>query len=386
MFCVPGRVTLGAFLAAIAVLVLPAHVGAAAINWSEPVHLGYGAGILDADFSGAGVAVVWAERWAHPPAVGLRSSADGGLSFSRRTTFAGASDAAVAVCGAEVDVAYPLQLSAQRRQIVSARGTTGRAKGFTHQVVVSRRSVLSMPDVACADGRVFVSWYEGTVGHYELYIASALRSDGVFGTPIHLASDHRDYPHGLAIAASGNHAYAVYGLPHSPDLYVKSWTIGPAPDYKLSGHPLRRVTHQPKGWPAFHPSIDADGSHVAVAWSGCVHENARVSSDAGLSWGGNYGGSWCPKPNDNIDGASGANAIDINGDAVVLTVDWGTLGINGEYVVVTHDAFASSSAKDLWASGRWGATSLVGWVKIGHRTVLADMFATRTDVRYKHRI
>jgi hypothetical protein len=383
--------TVASVVAMVAGLVFAADGFAASLAWTDPVMLDARSSVYveDAAFSGSRAGVVWQHDRAGTSEILVRSSTDGGATFSPAAVFSDARQGAVAICGDELDVVFVHGVRAGRSAIRLAFGRVGDGT-FRVQTVASVPGVKSAPDVACSDGRIFVSWYERSVlgGPNWRWFASALLSDHVFGTARYLRIDRTNYdgdyaPRGFQIAASGNTAYAVFGTA-SGELRLKRWTIGPAPGYRLTGHPIEVIGDGTNRCYSETPVIVADGATVAVAWTRNSGLFARVSSNRGTTWGP-------PRIVTHVgcralvDGYQSATGIAARGSHMAIAVESCGFGYCTTGFYATRDLFAHASWTALW-DGRENRfrVDAIGYLTASRQLWLADAYSGRGGVRFRH--
>lgn len=358
-------------LALLVTLVATSAVSAASLRWTSPTVLRetrQGVGIVDAAFNGANVAIVWQETRAHPPHITLKTSIDGGLTFSSGVRFTRAQLAAVDQCGDQVMLAYTQLIGPRGWQITLARGAAG-GTSFTRTPVTSSDRETVRLDVACASGRVFVGWIQRAQNGYHLYLATAPLRTGVFDRTYDLGPDRGDEPRGLQLAAGGEHLYALYGRAGDHRLEFRRWTVSDTPNYPVTSSKAQYVTAR-SNCTAWEPVIGADGDRVVIAWSRIVVVK-RVSTDAGRTWGPAIGWDRCPGPNTHVDGGSWPLYIAVSGRQIALSYWASGLG-NWETLLLSHDDFATST--QVGVSSGWRADHHIGFVTVHGKVRLADAF------------
>jgi len=370
--------TSAAIAGVIASILLSTSVYAAAPSWLQPLDLRvhHGVAIQDADFSGQYIAVAWEEF--DGPSVGIRTSNSAGQTFIQRTLIADATEPAVEICGTDVYLVYALHTGPGKWVIeLAVRSIFGGEFAVTR--IASGQGLRTDPDVACANGRVFVGWLERVEGEtMRLLVANASISDGVFGQATSLGLTNRYFPSGLALAASGNTAYAAF-VRTDAKLRLRRWSIGPGPSHAVSQLDTQIVGPGSDKNETYFPVIDADGDTVALSWGKCSGTLARVSDDRGVTWGPirdiaffGCGGV--------VDGGTGPVSIFVRGSRIALTYDSvGIPNFQASNLVRTHTAFNNSSRDQLGEH----QNHMVGYIVVNGQVKLADPFDTFERVRFR---
>ena len=384
MTAVTRRSTSSVVFGVLAALLLATNVSAAPPTWTSPitVRTTNGPELTDADFSGRNVAIAWDEPDS-PREVRLRTSTNSGSSFGPMSVFGGSRQAAVEICGgAELNAAMAHNIGPDNWVIEHAQSSVD-GDTFLTTPVAPTDGLQNNPDVACASGRVFVSWFEKEGGGDRLFIAHAKRTGGGFSSPIDLGFDSEtDFFSGLALAGADNMAYAVFRR-SSGDLRFRSWSVGGGPNFPVNANPAQIIDQATPNHPAFLPVIDALGSKVAVAWMTCEAVVARVSTDWGQTWGpirtliehGACDGDFIAAP----------NSIAINGSRIALEYSaFGIFGNGDEGLIRTTNNFASFSDDNISTVGHF--MHLVGYVQVGGHTKLAAAFQRLDNVRFRRQI
>jgi hypothetical protein len=270
-------------------LALATTVLAAGPTWQSPKDIRISNWFVfpeDAASAGSALLAVWTEFDFSSDAtrVGFKVSDDAGANFGALNLVPDATGAGGAICGSKAKV-VTTRMNTPTTWTVELRSGDVSGGAFTVQPIAASSQELTGPDVACTDDRIFVSWREHTTGeNVRLLVASALLSDHVFGAPMSLGQQDRNFPSGLALAGSGDHAYAAFNRLDGR-LRVKRWSVGPGPTHPLSSGPAVVVGGGTENRPAYEAAIDAHGDNVGLTWGRCANVLARVSTDAGATWG-----------------------------------------------------------------------------------------------------
>jgi hypothetical protein len=377
------RLTVLAVLAALAGASIPSGVLAstepAALRWTTPldVRAERGVELADADFSAAKVAVAWEVSGGGSRKVGLRTSIDGGASFGSPSITSGARQAAVELCGSKVEAVYARKVGSEWG-IERAAGSAS-SGGYVRDLIGPASGVARYPDVACAGGRVFVSWYLKQPSGDKLFVSHGRRADGVFELPQELGLDDETFfGRSLAVAGVNDTALVVYTLSDG-DLRLRRWLVGAGPDFPVSAPVDQVLTNATPGDSASSAVIASERDKVAVAWFRCDGIYARVSNDRGLTWG--------PKrsilSHAACDGDFGASprSIAVRGSRIVVTYSAFSLTDGWDGIISTTNDFASFSDKRIWT--RRSDEHMVGFVKAAGATRLAAALDTGDRVRFR---
>jgi hypothetical protein len=375
-------------LSALTMTALASSVAAsepAAIGWTQPVTIRTAGGVTlqDADFSGGHVAIAWQEPGLTAPKVRFVTSVNGGDSFVLDVKRANARQAAVDICGAfGLRGVYAHRVSSGNWAIERVMGSFLPGGGvWQFDGVAPSPFVQRDPDVACAGGRTFVSWFErGEDPGERLLVAHELGTgEGGFSDPISLGDglDSESLPGSLAVAGVNDTAYAAF-VRSNGQLYVKRWTIGAGPGYPLAGHPATVVGSGSIDEPAWSAVIAAAGDRVAVAWIRCNSLRFRVSNDRGQTWGPvrYYEGS----PGCVADFWDPPRSINIRGDRIAVTYIAYGLGSPSVGLVRTTSDFASFSVETIAGDQD---EHLVGYVTAAGTVKLAAAFDTGDRIRFR---
>jgi hypothetical protein len=366
-----------------AALLLAANASAAPPNWTSAItvrsqndlELG------DADFLNHNVAIIWDEP-NNPRRLGIATSNNSGSSFSLEPFIFGRSrEPAVDLCQSPRSL---LNFVASHRQ-----GPGNWVIEYTQffsfddiltEVVAPSDGFQHDPDIACAGGRVFVSWFEREGDGNRLFIAHESTGEFEFSNPIDLGFDGSQFPNGLAVAGVSSMAYTVFSRT-SGDLRFRSWSVGGGPNYPVTMNPAMIIAPGTENNPAFQLSIAAAGDKVAVAWMNCDAVFARVSNDMGETWGpirmlvehAACDGDFIAAP----------NSIAIRGDRIAVEyTSFGIFGDGEENLIRTTNDFASFSDDQISAHGRFA--DIVGYVTVNGQVRLADVFQVGDDkIRFR---
>jgi len=362
----------------LASVLISATVTAAEPSWLQPLDLRvhHGVSIQDADFSGQYVAVAWAEFDA--PSVGIRTSNSGGQTFLKTTLIADAVDPAVEICGSDVYLVYARSTGPGKWAVeLAVRSIFGGEFAVTQ--VASGHGLRTDPDVACADGRVFVGWLERVEGDtMRLLVANALTGDRVFSQPTSLGLTDRYFPSGLSLAASAGSAYAAF-VRTDAKLRLRRWSIGPGPSHLVNELDTQIVGPGSDKNETYLPVIDADAHTVALAWGKCSGTLARVSTDGGGTWGpirdiAFFG---CDAI---VDGGTAPISIFVRASRIALTYDAsGIPSFQASYLVRSHSAFSNFSRDQLGEH----QNHMAGYIVVNGQVTLADPFDTFERVRFR---
>ena len=336
----------------------------------------------DVGASGDNLVAVWMEfeNSSDDTRIGYKVSNNAGASFGSLHLVPGATGGGGAICGSDAMV-VTTRMNTPTSWAVELSSIDVGGGLVAMQTVATSSTELSQPDVACTNGRVFVSWLEDQLDdNVRLRVANALLSDHVFGAPTTLGQQPDDFSYGLALAGSGNDAYAAFSRLNGK-MYVKHWTEGSGPTFPLTSPAAAFVGSGTSNFPSYEPSIDAHGDRVAVLWGRCANVYARVSSDAAASWGpvraieDDFG---C-----NVEDAfSGPSSIAVRGTrlAAVYNIS-GIPNASIDFLVTSNRGFASSERSTLGEHQR----HLVTFVMVGSGWKLADVFNGSGGSRIKFR-
>ncbi len=369
-------------VAVLAVLAITGNAVAASPSWTglKTLHSGDGLTLHDADFSGHNVAVAWQEAAGNTSRVGFDFSDDNGADFSEPPLIPDARQPAIDQCdGWEPNAAYAEKMGSS--WVIQHTVFESFDSSLTSQVGQNTGNQHD-PDIACAGGRVFVSWFRKVSGGDRLYVAHAERFELDYSSPILLGSDGDvAVSADMAIAGVSDFAYVAYRLA-SGDLRFKRWSVGGSPDYPVGAFASMIIGPGTPDEPAFEPVIAAYGDKVAVAWMTCSGVVARVSNNNGATWGPirtlvELGG---------CDGVFLApNSINIRGSRIALEYSaFGVVGDGDEYLIRTTSDFASFS-DDLIAS-QGHLEHLVGYLLVSGNTRLAAVFQRGENIRFRRQV
>jgi hypothetical protein len=371
-------------LGVLTALVLATNVSAAP-NWTaaQDIRVKNLLTLNDADFSDMNVAITWDEPRNGQRRVALRTSVDAGSAFGPISFFGVSRQSAVDICGgAELNAVMAHQIAPDNWFIEHAVGSVD-GDSFLTTPVSPTDGIQSFPDVACAGGRVFVSWFEAQGGGGRLFVAHARRTVMGFSDPIDLGFDNETASdRSLAVAGSDNTAYVVF---HRSDgvLRFKRWTIGGGPNFPVNLHPTQIVAQGTINDPASDAMIAASGNKVAVAWFRCHWLYARVSNDSGQTFGPvrrlvNHGA--CQG-----DSAAKPRSIAINGDQIAFTYAFASIGsVSYVSLIRTNNDFASFSNVKI-ANG-YPVVYPVGYVTVAGVPKLAAAFQKQDVLRFRRQV
>jgi hypothetical protein len=359
-------------LAISATLILAGSVLAAPPTWTQATTLRNASGLQlrDADFSNRNVAVAWDEPDS-PRRVGIRTSVDSGTAFGPISWFGGSRQPAVDVCGgSELNAVMAHKFGPGNWFIEHAQGSID-GDGFLTTPVAPGDGIQKHPDVACAGGRLFVSWLEEQGNGDRLFVAHGLRTGGGFSEPMDLGFDSETFfGHSLAVAGVNDTAYVAYARTGG-DLRLLRFAVGNAPGFAVTPLGETILDDARRGDPADDVVIAAAGNKVAVAWFRCDALYARVSNDRGESWGpireiqghAACGGDFIAFP----------ESIAVKGNRIAFSYSGG--GIPNVFfvgLIRTRNNFVNQS-NEVIADG-FQFSHLVGFLKVGGQTRLGAAF------------
>lgn len=358
--------------------------GPDAINWGPPTILrqSNSAALEDADFSRRNVVVSWKESGSGGPRVRIRTSVQSGSAFGPIVTFTAARQSAVDICGgSELHAVFAAQTGSSTWGIEYAAGSVDNS-GFSVDLISSGSGLARFPDVACAGGRVFASWYQKDGANDHLLVAHALRTGGAFSAPIDLGIDDGTFfgrSNSLALAGVSDTAYVAFTRSDG-QLRFKRWSIGSGPGFAVTPHATHVIGPGIPNNSASDTVLAAAGDKVAVAWFKCNAIFARVSNDRGVHWG--------PVrkliAHQACDGDFGASprSIAIHGSKIVVTYLAFGLGSPGWVGVIrSSNDFATHTDETIAHVGH--SEHLVGFVKSGGIYRLAAAFDPGDSIRFR---
>jgi hypothetical protein len=273
-------------LAVVAVLAVATSVSAVPPTWTtaQTLRTSSDVSLDDADFSNRNVAIAWTEPDS-PREVRIRTSVDSGSAFGPTSVFGGSRQAAVEVCGgAELNAVMAHKFGPGNWFIEHAQGSID-GDGFLTTPVAPSDGIQKNPDVACAGGRLFVSWFEEEGSGDRMFVAHGRRTGGGFSNPIDLGFDSDTFFGGeLVVAGVGDTAYAAFTRTGG-DLRLMRWSVGSGPGFAVAPIDETIIDDATRNDPAADVVIAAAGDKVAVAWSRCDAVYGRVSNDRGDTWG-----------------------------------------------------------------------------------------------------
>lgn len=381
---VTRRSTTSLGLAVVASLVLANGVSAAPPNWTSPQDIRARNNLVlnDADFSNQNVAITWDEPRNGQRRVGVRTSVDSGSSFGPIQYMSTARESAVDVCGeSELNVASAHKIGPGNWFIENAVGSVD-GTGFVTTPVAPTYGLQNNPDVACAGGRVFVSWFEKEGSGDRLFVAHARRTGVGFSAPIDLGFDDETfYFNGLAVAGVDDMAYAVFQRSKG-DLRMKRWSVGSGPNFPVNGHPTQVIAPATVNDPASYAVIAAEGSKVAVAWFRCTALYARVSNDWGQTWGPIR--KLLDTASCDGDFAAAPNSIAIDGNKIAMA--YSAAGFFGGEIALIRTTNDFASFTDDTITANFHPEHLVGYVTVGAVTKLAAAFERPGVARFRRQL
>ena len=371
-------------LATVATLALVSGAVAAPPSWTAPIVIRNANNLVlnDADFSGRNVAIAWEEPDS-PSEVGIRTSTNRGSSFGPISWFGGSREAAVDICGgAELNAVMAHRIGPDNWFIEHAVGSID-GTGFLTTPVSPTDGNQNNPDVACAGGSVFVSWFENEGSGDRMFVAHARRTGGGFSMPFDLGFDEETFfGSSLAVAGADNMAYGVFTR-SGGDLRLRRWSVGDGPGFAVTALPGQVIGPGTPNNSANYAVIAAAGSKVAVSWMTCSAVVARVSNDHGQTWGpirtliehAACGG----------DFIAVQNSIAIRGDRIAVA--YGAAGIVGDGevgLIRTNNDFASFS--DDMIAPKFHPGHLVGYLTVGGKVKLGAAFERPDVVRFRRQL
>jgi hypothetical protein len=353
-----------------------------AINWGPATTLrdANGVELQDADFSRRNVVVTWQEPGSGGPKVRIRRSVDSGSSFGPTISVTDARQASVDICGPSLLVAAWARMYGPGNWVIEEAFIDNSTMSVG--VVNISAGVQRFPDIACAGGRKFVTWYQKEGANDRLQVAHALRTGAAFSAPIDLGVDDGSFfgrANSLAVAGVPGAAYVAFTRSDG-QLRFKRWSIGSGPDFAVTPHAGHVIGSGIASNPAADTVIAADGDKVAVAWFKCNAIYARVSNDRGAHWGpvrkllthqactGDFG--------------ADPRSIAIHGGKIVVAYLAFGLGSPGWVGVIrTSNDFATHTDETIAHTGQ--NEHLVGFVKAGGIYRLAGAFDSGDSVRFR---
>jgi hypothetical protein len=360
-------------------MVLATNVSAAPPTWTTPKTIRSASDLQlgDADFAGHNVAIVWDEP-GNPRRLGIATSSNSGATFSLEPFIFGRSrEPAVDLC--------PSPRSLLNFVDSHRKGPGNWVIEYTQffafddigsEEVAPSNGFQHDPDIACAGGRVFVSWFERENGGNRLFIAHEATNDVQFSNPIDLGFDGSEFQNGLAVAGVDGMAYAVFSRTGG-DLRFRSWSVGGAPNYPVTMNPGKIIGPGTQNNPAFQPQIAAAGNKVAVTWMNCNAVFARVSNDMGVTWGPIH--TLIEHAACDGDFIAAPYSIAVRADRIALEYTaFGIVGDGDENLIRTANDFASFSDDQISTHGH--RLHLVGFLTVNDRTRLGAAFQVGNDL------
>lgn len=356
---------LGSLTLATSVVAAPTWTPATTLRTSNDIALS------DADFSNRNVAAAWDEPGPTHREVGIRTSVDSGTAFGPTSFFAESRQPAVDICGgSELNAVMAHRIGPGNWFIEHAQGSID-GDAFLTTPVAPSAGVQKFPDVACAGGRIFVSWFERGGSSDELRIAHGLRTGGGFGPPMSLGFDSDTFfGRSLAVAGVDGMAYAAYARTGG-DLRLARWAVGSGPAFAVTPLGTQIIADATRNDPADDVVIAAAGNKVAVAWFRCDEIQARVSNDRGQTWGpiqtlvqhAACGGDFFAFPTF-IDTRGGKIAVTYHAAGIPNFSAVGLIRTSNDFVIKRDDFISSGFHFDHF----------VGFVRVGGANRLAAVF------------
>jgi len=368
----------------LATLVLATGAAAAPPDWTAPrnVRVATDISLTDADFSNRNLAISWDEPDT-PRTVGMRTSVDSGSNFGPTSWFANSRQSAMDICGgSELNAVMAHKIGPGNWFIEHAVGSID-GIGFVTTPVAPTAGKQRFPDVACAGGRVFVSWFEQEGSGDRLFVAHARRTGGGFSQPINLGfDDETEVFSSLAVAGVDDMAYAVFHK-SSGDLRFKRWSVGGGPTFPVAAHPIQVIAPGTINDPASYAVIAASGDKVAVSWFRCDALYARVSNDRGQTWGPiqrllRHGG--CDG-----DFVAVQRSIAIHGNRIVIAYAAAS-AFGGGWIGLFRTGNDFAHYSDKMITSQYHSEHLVGYVRVGGVSKLAAAFERPGVVRFRRQI
>ena len=373
------RSTSSVGLAVLATLVLATSVSAAPPNWTAPetIRERNNLSLNDADFSGSNVAISWQEPTSGAPRIGVATQVEGG--FGPLEFISGSRESSVDICGSALYAAWERKVAPGKWRVVySDRSIDMNDLHSGIQQVAPGPDTQKLPDIACTNARVFVTWYQPESGGDRMFVAHRLYGD--FSDPIDLGLDDETFFfNSLAVSAVNNAAYTVFQRSDG-DLRLKRFTIGAGLAFNVTPHATQVIAPGTINDPASYAVIDAEGSKVAVAWFRCNALYARVSNDRGQTWGPIR--KLLDTASCDGDFAAAPNSIAIDGSKIVVTYSAAS-AFGGGWIGLfrTNNDFASFS--DDMITSNFHPEHLVGYVTVAGVTKLAAAFERPGVIRFR---
>ena len=370
-------------LGLLASLVLVTNAAAAPPTWTalQTIRSATDIRLGDADFAGHNVAIAWDEP-DHPRRVDFAFSGNNGANFASPPPYGASRQPAIELCDGSQPNAVYAHRQAPGNWIIQYTLFDSFDFALTTDVAPSS-GVQHDPDIACTDGRVFVSWFKQEGSGDRLFVAHATRDLGTFSSPIDLGFDSEtEFFSGLVLAGVGDTAYAAFRR-SSGDLRFRSWSIGAGPAFPVTANPAMIIGPGTPNNPAFQPVIAAAGNKVAVAWMTCDAVVARVSNDKGVTWGpirtlvehAACDGDFIAAP----------NSIAIRGGRIALEYTAaGIIGDGDENPHPYHEQFRVVFGRPDLSHGRF--SDVVGYLTVGGHVKLAEAFQGNDRIRFRRQI
>jgi len=350
---------------------------AAAVTWTRTTLANVtGINLQDASFTGHDVAVAWQQPG---PLTKVRLSSNDGSSFTAAVTMPGHSrQASTDICGGDAYIAYARDYSdATHPNLwlieIQVRSMSGAYRGQT-MAWPDATARGQNPDVACAGGRLFVTWEQRVGSEWHVYVNQALRSAPDFSgaTPVDLGQIGANAGEPAAAGAT-TRAYVAYPTP-AGRIRIHRWGIESGPGYTVTN--LGEQTLAGPGTNGI-PRLAATGTRVVAAWYRCGDARVRVSTDRGAVWGagktifnGTCGSEFGGEPLN----------VAIHGSRTVVSYHYfnGFSNQQDRMISTTNDFSTWSDHHTYTSSG----PLLLGFVSPSGTTKLAGAIATGSILRY----
>lgn len=364
----------------ITAVVMAVLVGAspvAAVTWIKTTLANApGLNLQDASFEGHDVAVAWQQPG---PVTKVRLSSNDGSSFSGTFTMPGHTrQASTDICGGNAYIAYARDYSDGTHpnlwlieiQIRSMSGTyVGQTMAWPDATARGQD-----PDVACAGGRLYVTWEQRVGSQWHVYVNQALLSAPDFSgaTPRDLGQIGANAGEPAATGAA-TRAYVAYPTP-AGRIRIDRWGIGSGPSYAITDLGEQSLTGTGTNG---LPRLAATGTKVVAVWYACGDARVRVSTNRGATWGatrtiftGACGSEFGGEPLN----------VAIHGSRTIVSYHYfnGFTNQQARMISTTND-FGSWTDQHMYAGS---APMLLGFVSPSGVTKLAGAVTEGTRLRY----